>query len=68
LEQKESIRIDGLTAQEKTFESDRLKEDVLEKSYVMRSKLEILSDPDALTKAQQYYTDECAAIDARYGI
>jgi len=65
-EQREEIRIQGLTDEQKLEEKAVEIQRILSLAGQMRSELEILNDPDALTKAQDFYTAESAIIQQKY--
>jgi len=67
-EQREEIRIQGLTDEQKLEEKAVEIRRILSLAGQMRSELEILNDPDALTKAQDFYATESAIIEQKYVI
>lgn len=67
-EQKESDRINGLSSEEKMAEYDEKVASLLSESTVMRSKLEIQGEAEALTQSQTFYNTELDKLKLKYGI
>ena len=67
-EQREEIRFQNLTAEQKTAEFEMMKSGLLTSAVNMKSELEILADPTALTQSQTFYNDGLAALQTKYGI
>lgn len=66
--QNENERLAGLTPEDKAAEKQARLDSVLQASINMRSGLEIAGDPDALTKAQDWYNAEVVKINDKYGV
>lgn len=63
----EADRVAGLPAAERRQEKDKAMGSALNSAADMKSRLEIQSDPDALTKSQDWYQAEVAIIEGLYG-
>lgn len=73
IEEKEEINIQfekerllNLTIEEKEAEKNSLISQAVTKAGIMRNELEIVGDPEALTKAQEYYNTEKLRIEKLY--
>ena len=66
--QSETERIEGMTADEKTAEFNSVDDAVLSQAGLMRNKLEIKGDPEALTKSQEFYNTELIELKTKYGV
>ncbi len=64
--QYEIDRIKTLSEEEKEKEKNEAKETVAMECAILKSKLEILDDPDALAKAQASYNDKILEIELKY--
>jgi hypothetical protein len=64
--QVEAERIIGLTQEEKEAEKNIMIDNALKASVQMRNELEILGDPDALQKSQDWYNAEVVKIEEKY--
>ena len=65
-EQLEEIRLQNLTAEQKTAEKESSLAGALTKAGVMRNELEIQGEPDALKISQAWYQEQVTAIEAKY--
>ena len=59
-------RIAGLDATEKVTEFETLKDGIALQAALMRSKLEIQEDPEALVKSQEWYKAEIIKLEDKY--
>ncbi len=66
--QFETDRIDNLTNEERENEIKMLKENAVQQSINMRSKLDIEGDEKALEKSRAYYQEQVNLINEKYGI
>jgi hypothetical protein len=64
--QVEADRIAGLTEEEKTAEKEQLINGLLREAAIMKSELEIQSDPNALQKSQDWYSAEVLKVEEKY--
>lgn len=65
-EQSEEIRIQNLTAEQKTAEKEAAIDAAATQAATMRTKLEIQGDAEALTKSQAWYQEQVTLIEAKY--
>lgn len=65
--ERETVRIQGLSDEEKVIEKNARIDQLAEQAALMRTKLEITGDADALRKAQAYYSAELQKIEVLYG-
>ena len=64
--QIDTERIAGLDATEKVTEFETLKDGIALQAALMRSKLEIQEDPEALVKSQEWYKAEIIKLEDKY--
>jgi len=65
--QLEKDRIAALTLTEKEEEKNNVLAGLLREASIMKSELEILEDPDALQKSQDWYNTEVLKVEEKYG-
>ncbi len=65
-EYQEAVRISGLSVSDKTAELESMIDSLAGQAAVMRSKLEIQDDNEALTKAQDWYNAEVLEVEDKY--
>ena len=65
-EQFEDMRFENLTVAEKTAEYDMLIDGLQSQANVMKGKLDITGDVEALVKAQEWYQDEVNKANTKY--
>ena len=65
--QNETERISGLSVEDKAAELAGMVKGAMAQAINMRSELEILSDPDALVKPQEFYQGEVVRLEGVYG-
>lgn len=65
-EYQETVRISGLSVSDKALEVESMRDSLAGQAAMMRSKLEIQEDPDALTKAKDWYNAEVLKMEDKY--
>jgi hypothetical protein len=66
--QQEKNRIDALTPAKKEVEKNMIIDVTANQAVIMRSKLEIQGEKDALQISQKWYNDELKNIEKKYGV
>jgi hypothetical protein len=64
--QEVAATIDAMTADDKKAAIESGTESLLNQAALMKSKLEIQDDPEALSKAKDWYKDQLAALKSKY--
>ena len=67
-DQTEAERLTGMTQDEKSDEFELADDAVLSQAGLMRNKLEIKGDPEALIKSQEFYNVESEKLKLKYGV
>ncbi len=65
-EYQETVRIAGLSVSDKALEVESMKDYLAGQAAMMRSKLEIQDDSEALSKAQTWFNTELSALEDKY--
>jgi hypothetical protein len=66
--QFEAERVAALSAEQQQAEADAQQQALLAQAALMQSELEVQDDPDALSKAQAWYSSQTATVAAKYKV